>query len=199
MTREGFLDRWSRRKLEGEEAPGEAAAPAAEPAPAVEDDRSDEEILADLDLPHPDTLKPGDDVKRFMDAAVPDRLRRMALRQLWRSNPVLANIDGLVEYGEDYTDAATVVENLQTVYQVGKGMWPELREEQPETAAEEDETIAEAEAAAAEHPALQSAEAEDDLAEREPGTQEPPADQPEDVVSEVAPTRRRMTFTLSTG
>jgi hypothetical protein len=34
---------------------------------------------------------------------------------------VLANIDGLDEYCEDYTDAAMVVENLQTIYQVGKG------------------------------------------------------------------------------
>ena len=44
----------------------------------------------------------------------------MALRRLWKVNPVLANVDGLVEYGEDFTDSATVVENLQTTYQVGK-------------------------------------------------------------------------------
>ena len=35
---------------------------------------------------------------------------------------MLANLDGLIEYGEDYTDKATVIENLQTTYQVGKGM-----------------------------------------------------------------------------
>ena len=44
--------------------------------------------------------------------AFPERLRNRALRKLWLTNPVLANLDDLVEYGEDYTDAATVVENL---------------------------------------------------------------------------------------
>lgn len=90
--------------------------------------RSDDEILAELDLPDPDTLQPGDDVSGFMARAVPDRLRRRALRRLWRLNPVLANVDGLVEYGEDYTDAATVIDDLQSAYQVGKGMLAHLQE-----------------------------------------------------------------------
>lgn len=89
-------------------------------------ERSDEEMLAELELPDPDTLQPGDDFSAFMAKAVPDRLRRRALRKLWLSNPVLANLDELVDYGEDYTDAATVVENLQTAYQVGKGMLARL-------------------------------------------------------------------------
>ncbi len=53
---------------------------------------------------------------------MPERIRRRALRKLWGLNPVLANLDGLVDYAEDYTDAATVVDNLQTVYKIGKGM-----------------------------------------------------------------------------
>ena len=93
-------------------------------APEV-DERSDEEILVELGLPDPDGLTLGDDVTGFMSKAVPDRLRRRALRQLWRTNPILANVDGLVEYGEDYTDSAMVVENMQTLYQVGKGMFVE--------------------------------------------------------------------------
>ena len=40
---------------------------------------------------------------------------------IWKTNPVLANIDGLDEVCDDYTDAATVIENLQTIYEVGKG------------------------------------------------------------------------------
>ncbi|MEM9844968.1 MAG: DUF3306 domain-containing protein, partial [Pseudomonadota bacterium] len=79
-------------------------------------------ILAELDLPEPESLQEGDDFSAFMAQAVPDRIRRRALRVLWRANPVLANLDELLEYGEDYTDAATVVENLQTAYQVGRGM-----------------------------------------------------------------------------
>lgn len=135
---DGFLTRWSRRKLDVEPAEPEVELPTAtEPAEveAAEEERSDEEILAELGLKHPDDLQPGDDIKGFMQAAVPDRLRRLALRQLWRGNPVLANLDGLVEYGEDYTDAATVVENMQTLYQVGKGMFI------PEEVESEDETV----------------------------------------------------------
>ena len=41
---------------------------------------------------------------------------------------MLANVDGLVDYGEDFTDAALVVENLQTAYQVGKGMLAHVEE-----------------------------------------------------------------------
>jgi hypothetical protein len=41
-------------------------------------------------------------------------------------NPVLANVDGLVDYGQDFTDNAMVVEGLQTAYQVGKGMLSHL-------------------------------------------------------------------------
>ena len=123
-------DFWSRRKaavkaeedaelrLRASEAEGFDAARAAEEA----DEKTDDEILAELNLKHPDDLEPGDDFSAFLQKSVPERLRRRALRKLWLSNPVLANLDDLVEYGEDYTDAATVIESLQTTYQVGKGM-----------------------------------------------------------------------------
>ncbi len=139
-------DFWSRRKAAvadevraGEEAEREARV--AEERKALEE-RPDEEVLAELELPDPDTMKQGDDFSAFMSEAVPERLRRRALRQLWRSNPVLANLDSLVDYGEDYTDAALVVENLQTAYQVGKGMLKHI-----EALAEAAERAAEAELA----------------------------------------------------
>ncbi|MCI5097359.1 MAG: DUF3306 domain-containing protein [Rhodobacteraceae bacterium] len=91
-------------------------------------ERSDEDILEELQLPDPDTLEAGDDFKAFMTDAVPQRIKTRALRRLWLSNPALANIDGLVDYGEDFTDAATVVENLATAYQVGKGMTAHVEE-----------------------------------------------------------------------
>ncbi|MFK7877967.1 MAG: DUF3306 domain-containing protein [Paracoccaceae bacterium] len=92
------------------------------------DDLSDAEILQHFDLPDPDHMKLGDDFSAFMAKAVPDRIRRRALRVLWRSNPVLANVDMLVDYGEDFTDKATVVENMQTAYQIGKGMLKHVEE-----------------------------------------------------------------------
>ena len=95
---------------------------------ATLEDKTDAELLAELELPDPDTMKQGDDFSAFMAKAVPDRIRRRALRTLWRSNPVLANVDMLVDYGEDFTDSATVIENMQTAYQVGKGMLKHVEE-----------------------------------------------------------------------
>lgn len=128
----GSGDFWSRRKARVQ---AEAEAEAAEAVRAQEaaelaerEAQSDDEILQELGLPDPDTLQPGDDFSGFMARAVPERLRRRALRKLWLSNPVLANVDGLVEYGENYTDQANVIEGLQTAYQVGKGMLAHVQE-----------------------------------------------------------------------
>ncbi len=120
----GFLSRWSDRKLRPESDEADAALPTSDEAKPVEDEfegKSDEEILSILELPEPDTLKLGDTVEKFMDNRVPERIRARALRAFWKTNPLLANIDGLDEYCDDYTDAAMVVENLQTIYEVGKG------------------------------------------------------------------------------
>lgn len=120
----GFLSRWSDRKLKADSEESEVALPDSLPEKTPEDEfegKSDEDILSMLELPDPETLKLGDTVEKFMDGRVPERIRARALRAFWKTNPVLANIDGLDEYCEDYTDAATVVENLQTIYQVGKG------------------------------------------------------------------------------
>ena len=121
---------WSRRRaaVQAEEAALAAARDADlceqdAPAPAPQqDDRPDAVILAELGLKDPDLMQMGDDFSAFLQKTVPEHLRRRALRRLWRSNPVLANLDGLVDFNEDYTDAATVVPDLKTSYQVGKGL-----------------------------------------------------------------------------
>ena len=128
----GGGDFWSRRKAAvaaeaDAELQAQEAALRAEEQAALEK-KSDDEILKELDLPDPDTLGAGDDFAAFMKQAVPERLRRRALRRLWVSNPVLANLDALVDYGEDYTDAANVIENLQSTYVVGKGMLAHVEE-----------------------------------------------------------------------
>ncbi len=126
----GGSDFWSRRKAavreeeELERAEKLAVKQAGERA-ALEE-KTDAEILDELGLPDPDSLTEEDDFSRFLSAAVPDRLRRRALRKLWALNPVLANLDGLVDYAEDYSDAATVLSDMQTVYKVGKGMFDRL-------------------------------------------------------------------------
>lgn len=128
-------DFWSRRRAAVEaEAEAEVAASREAEQRALEarqESLDDEELLQELGLPDPDTLETPEAVRDFMNAAVPARLRNRALRRLWRMNPVLANVDGLVDYGGDFTDKALVVENLQTAYQVGKGMLRAFA--QPET------------------------------------------------------------------
>ncbi len=184
-------DFWSRRKA-AVQAETEAEALAAKEQiittrQAELEEKSDAEILSEFDLPDPDTLQAGDDVSGFMAKAVPDRLRRRALRRLWRLNPVLANVDGLVDYGEDYTDAACVIENLQTAYQVGKGMMAHVEALADE--AEEQECDPETDT-------LDVIEAREEPAKAEEPAPEPMTvanvEEPEEL--EVPPAPRRMKF-----
>lgn len=199
-------DFWSRRKAQVEaEAEAEARASEAQ-ALAARDaeqaDKTDAELLEELDLPDPDTMGPGDDFRAFMTKAVPDRIRRRALRRLWTSNPALANLDGLLDYGEDFTDKAKVLEHMQTAYQVGKGMTAHVEEmaRQAELEAnppEEDELLED------ELPQEDEPEASVAMAEGEPeesaATSEaqdagaPPAETAAQEADE-APPRRRMSF-----
>ena len=45
---------------------------------------------------------------------MPEFIRRKALSKLWLSSPILANIDGLNDYDEDFTVAGSLVETLQS-------------------------------------------------------------------------------------
>lgn len=138
---------WSRRKqaVEAEAAQQEAARAAAEEAQVLRERerKPDDELLQELGLPNPDDLTAGDDFSAFMSKTVPARLRNRALRKLWLSNPVLANLDDLVDYAGDYTDAANTGEPVKTAYQVGKGLMKHveelarLRDPAPETATDD--------------------------------------------------------------
>ena len=126
-TESGFLARWSARKsavVQGEapdEQPDDLQA-GDDAGPADEDaGLSDAALLEKYDLPDPDTIDEEIGLDRFLNGDMPERLRQMALRRLWRLNPLFAVVDDMVEYGEDYTDAATVIEGMQTAYSAGKG------------------------------------------------------------------------------
>ncbi len=189
---DGFLERWSRRKR-SEASPGapetetaEVAQPAAKPArpsggrsgppaararpaavglPQSEEapDSGDPEVIAKL--PDLDTLKEDSDFTAFLQDGVPDALRRQALRKLWRSNPVLANLDGLNDYDEDYTVSEPLVKALKTVYEAGKGDLDGDQTAAPGGEAAENQTAA-PEGEAAEN---QTAAPEDEAAEAEAG------------------------------
>ncbi len=139
-------------------------------------EKTEEEVLAELDLPNPDEMVAGDDFSAFMKATVPAALRNRALKRLWTSNPVLANVDMLVDYGEDFTAAADPVGLVKTIYRVGKGMLPDEEEvaeaAAPEVVDEVEEEVAEVETA--------------------------PLPTPEEAAPALAP-RRRMRFEFEEG
>ena len=119
-------DFWSRRKarVEAEQAEEARKVESAEIEARQKqlEEKTDAEILDEFGLPDPDNLEPGQDIAGFMNKAVPERLRRRAMRQLWRLNPVLSNLDGLNDYDGDFTNAATDAPGVKTAYQVGKGL-----------------------------------------------------------------------------
>jgi len=114
-----------------------------ETAPAAEAGGGDALPLAtteeELGLPEVDSLDAGSDYTPFMSDKVSDAIRNRALRKLWRSDPVLACLDGLNDYDEDYTDAAMVVAGMKSDYVVGRGMVDYEAEEAKKRATEEAE------------------------------------------------------------
>jgi hypothetical protein len=137
---QGFARRWSRRKQAAREvARRDPAAKADEPpAPAA----SDGEELAPRApaLPPVEELTAESDYTPFLAREVPAELRRMALRKLWRSDPVLANLDGLNDYDEDFASLGAG-KLVRTAYRIGKGLaaQADAGEEPGEGAADEPE------------------------------------------------------------
>lgn len=122
---DGLFSRWSRRKRlvaeenrsAGSTEPTETTLD--EPEPESEEDEA--VLLERFGLPVPESLKTGDDFTVFMQAGVPGFLRKRALRVLWRSNPVLANLDGLNDYDADFRSPELTGKVLATGYKIGRG------------------------------------------------------------------------------
>ncbi len=124
------LARWADRKTaakrrRGGAAPEIAGDSAAVPAPPPEEATAERSEPAAptpaADLPDVESLTEESDFSAFMRDGVPSDLRRLALRKLWASDPAFNIIDEMVEYGEDYTDAATVVAGMKSAWEVGRG------------------------------------------------------------------------------
>ncbi|HMA14091.1 MAG TPA: DUF3306 domain-containing protein [Kiloniellaceae bacterium] len=130
-----FLSRWSERKRQAAEATREehpeAEAGEARAAKSGEEAEREVEAVDPATLPDIDSLTAGSDFTVFMRAGVPEALKQRALRRLWQVDPAFNVICPLDDYNLDYTDAATVVPNLKTLYQVGRGMV--LPSAEPET------------------------------------------------------------------
>jgi Protein of unknown function (DUF3306) len=131
---EGFLRRWSRRKVQARSpapAPAEAASDAADPALASPEQTPEPAPrtpapIDPKDLPDIESLDASSDFTVFMRPGVPAHLRTLALRKLWRSDPIFSKLDGMVEYGEDYTIQSWPKGVIKTAYRIGRGFVDEL-------------------------------------------------------------------------
>lgn len=185
-------------------------------------EKTDEELLADAGLPEPEVLDSPEGVREFLQSALPQRLKTRALRRLWQLNPIFAQLDGLVDYGEDFTDSARVIENMQTAYVVGKGMLTRFdkaladaddagltgatqAENLAESVAEnaDDHEVAEAGAGAGPDAGTDTKEPQPDLASDGPATPQPAPlaaydDSADDAPVALPATMRRMRFHFET-
>jgi hypothetical protein len=141
-----LLSRWAERKAaarrgEAVPEPADEARPDAEVPPipqnahgsgvGPEQARPPDATAADDDtpaLPSIDELNADSDYTVFLKEKVPEQLRRAALRKLWTSDPVLANLDGLNDYDENYNLTTTVIGVVQSAWQAGRGYADEVEE-----------------------------------------------------------------------
>ena len=205
----GFLSRWSDRKLKNETDVSSAVEADSNEEILGEDEfegKSDDEILSILELPDPEKLKLGDTVEKFMDGRVPERIRARALRAFGKQTLYSRISMGLMSIAT-FLDAATVIENLQTIYEVGKG-YAEQALDALESLADDDtstddelgsEIVAQVDTRLEhEEPVeLEETPVESDVADKEATPQNHSLllnnDIPEEVVT-IAPRPRRMRF-----
>ncbi len=150
MTDKNPLHRWSERKTKARQE--EALASEEQPVAVVEGEEKQPAKVVVEELPDIDSLDADSDYTVFMGEGVPETLKKLALRKLWRSDPVLANVDGLVDYGEDFTVSDRVGDAVKTIYRVGKGMIEDDDDEGVEELGEGGDEVAQADPEADDEP-----------------------------------------------
>ena len=143
----GFFSRWSDRKraiAAGEDVVQDdpQLAPSVdmvEPENAEEEAARLAELTANREAAEAidiDALDYDSDYSAFFKDGVPPLLKQKAMRLLWRSNPLLANVDGLCDYDENFGDPSLILEKFESAYRIGKGYFVE-EEETEEVASDE--------------------------------------------------------------
>ena len=163
-SNEGFMSRWSKRKsnlkhdqgneknIKGKTELQESNVNEQKTVIKEEVDESqysdlnDQELLEKFKLPDPEKIKKEKGLDLFFKDGVPDRLRQIALRRVWKLNPIIRFADAEInDYHEDFTDAATVIEGMQTAYQVGKGYLSEILKDEDKNSLDNEEEKKESE------------------------------------------------------
>ena len=147
---EGRFSRWSRLKTEAlENEPPQIdetlskftsenlpvrAEDAELPTSNSEETAEGEESDPAPELPDIETLEKDSDYTPFLAEGVPEAIKKLALRKLWASDPVLANIDGLNDYDEDFT----IIEAIKTFVSEGVEKLKEAEDKIPKVETNED-------------------------------------------------------------
>jgi hypothetical protein len=114
----GFLERWSRKKIDAERETPAKAAPK-ETSPAAAERPPERQTKSDAESPVPDAPKPefdlaslpsldsitaATDIRAFLTPGVPTELAHAALRRAWAADPAIRDFKGLAENAWDFTD-----------------------------------------------------------------------------------------------
>jgi hypothetical protein len=116
-----FLERWSRKKIEGErEASDAPAEPRATDVSLPDEPGVPERPAADVakvpveaapkpefdlaSLPSLDSITAATDIRAFLGPGVPKDLARAALRRAWSADPAIRDFKGLAENDWDFND-----------------------------------------------------------------------------------------------
>jgi hypothetical protein len=92
------------------------------PVDEVERELSEDEQEVVAALPPLESLTKESDFTPFLADKVPAFIRRRALSILWRSDPLLANLDGMNDYDEDFNVIDTLIDIAKdSSYKIGKG------------------------------------------------------------------------------
>ena len=144
---DNFLTRWSKKKSKQKSeneiskiestdfnsSQGDEVSKSSTSEVSENDKLNDDELLKKYNLPNPEKIKKEKSLDVFFKDGVPDRLRQIALRRVWRLNPIIRFADAEInDYHEDFTDAATVIEGMETAYKVGKGYLSDLIDDKDE-------------------------------------------------------------------
>lgn len=115
-----FLSRWSRLKSEAKEEPAPVPVEPEQPeAPAPE--------LPPPELPPVETLTKDSDFSAFLQAGVPEAIKRAAMAKLWSSDPLFSQQEVFDLHMENYS-VPTIPEMVKTTWKVGKGIVENLAE-----------------------------------------------------------------------
>lgn len=88
-----------------------------------------------------ESLTKDSDFSAFLQAGVPEELKKAALAKLWTTDPLFSQPEVFDLHMEDYS-FPTVPEVVKTAWKVGKGIVEELAEHSPHPVESDEENIA---------------------------------------------------------